>query len=116
MTGTLTAFFITETMQIMRSESEAHELVKSHLERTIPGGEVTVLNRNNSDNRLQLVTVLDDPVLAEKLVDAEPDSCLAVRLGRQYEQGGGAEPLLSCELCGRSAAEVICTPSPSSPA
>jgi diguanylate cyclase (GGDEF)-like protein len=101
-----------ETMQIMRSEGEAHELVKSHLERTIEGGEVTVLNRNNSDNRLYAATAVDGvPALAEKLVDAEPDSCLAVRLGRQYECGPEVEPLLHCELCGKSAAEIVCTPS-----
>ena len=100
-----------ETMQVMRTEGEAHELVKSHLERTIPGGEVTVLNRNNSDNRLHMATAISDPLLAEKLVDAEPDSCLAVRLGREYAQGASSDPLLSCELCGKSAAEVVCTPS-----
>ena len=101
-----------ETMQIMRSEAEAHDLVKNHLERVIDGGRVTVLNRNNSDNRLYAATaVAGDPLLDEKLVDAEPDSCLAVRLGRQYEQGVDADPLLSCELCGKSAAEVVCTPS-----
>jgi len=99
-------------MQIMRDEAEAHALVKSHLERSIGGAEVTVLNRNNSDNRLYAATPVDgDPALAERLVDAEPESCLAVRLGHAYEQGGGADPLLECELCGRSAAEVLCTPS-----
>ncbi len=100
-----------ETMQIMRSEDEAHELVKSHLERTT-GGEVMVLNRNNSDNRLYASTAVEgDPLLTEKLVDAEPDSCLAVRLGREYEQGAEATPLLACELCGKSAGEVLCAPS-----
>jgi diguanylate cyclase (GGDEF)-like protein len=73
---------------------------------------VTVLNRNNSDNRLYAATpVCDDAGLDEKLVDAEPDSCLSVRLGRQYEQGADVDPLLSCELCGKSAADVVCTPS-----
>jgi diguanylate cyclase (GGDEF)-like protein len=101
-----------ETMQVMRNEAEAHDLVKNHLERVIDGGRVTVLNRNNSDNRLYAATpVGDDRDLDEKLVDAEPDSCLSVRLGRQYEHGVDAYPLLSCELCGKSAAEVVCTPS-----
>ena len=101
-----------ETMQVMRNEAEAHDLVKNHLERVIDGGRVTVLNRNNSDNRLYAATpVGDDRELDEKLVDAEPDSCLSVRLGRQYEHGADTDPLLSCELCGKSAAEVVCTPS-----
>jgi diguanylate cyclase (GGDEF)-like protein len=99
-------------MQIMRDEAEAHELVKSHLQRTIDGVDVTVLNRNNSDNRLYAATAVDgDPALAERLIDAEPDSCLAVRLGAAHEQGGEIDPLLSCELCGRSSADVLCTPS-----
>jgi diguanylate cyclase (GGDEF)-like protein len=49
--------------------------------------------------------------LAERLVEAEPDSCLAVRLGHAYEQGRDVDPLLRCELCGTLAAEVVCTPS-----
>jgi len=99
-------------MQIMRDESEAHGLVKSHLERTIDDVDVTILNRNNSDNRLYAATAVDgDPALAEKLVDAEPESCLAVRLGDAHEQGASIDPLLSCELCGTSATDVLCTPS-----
>jgi diguanylate cyclase (GGDEF)-like protein len=101
-----------ETMQVMRDEPEAHMLVKQHLERSIDHSKVVVLNRNNSDNRLIASTECDDdPVLAEKLVDAEPESCLAVRLGREYEQGSESDPLLKCDLCGKAAAEVICTPS-----
>jgi diguanylate cyclase (GGDEF)-like protein len=99
-------------MQIMRDESEAHQLVKTHLERTIDGVDVTILNRNNSDNRLYPATsVENDAELAAKLVDAEPESCLAVRLGGPYEQGNDSDPLLACELCGKSALEVLCAPS-----
>ena len=101
-----------DAMQIMRDEAEAHQLVKEHLERTIDGVDVAILNRNNSDNRLYAATaVADAPELAERLVDAEPESCLAVRLGHAHEQGAGVDPLLSCELCGKSATEVLCTPS-----
>jgi diguanylate cyclase (GGDEF)-like protein len=99
-------------MQIMRDEGEAHTLVKTHLERTIEGVDVTVLNRNNSDNRLYAATPVEgDAALAERLVDAEPESCLAVRLGHAHEQGGDVDPLLSCDLCGKSAKDVLCTPS-----
>jgi diguanylate cyclase (GGDEF)-like protein len=99
-------------MQIMRDEAEAHTLVKTHLERTIDGADVTVLNRNNSDNRLYAATAVDgDPALAERLIDAEPESCMAVRLGHAHEQGGDVDPLLSCDLCGKSANDVLCTPS-----
>lgn len=101
-----------ETMQIMRTEEEAHALVRRHLERTIADSDVLVLIRNNSANRLVASTPIDhDADLAERLVDAEPDACLAVRLGREYEQGAATEPLLRCELCGASASEVACMPS-----
>lgn len=99
-------------MQVMRSEPEAHGLVKHHLEGMIAGAEAVVLNRNNSDSRLVAATAIpDDHALAERLDDAEPESCLAVRLGRVYEQGEAADPLLRCELCGAAAPEVLCTPS-----
>jgi len=100
-----------ETMQVMRDEPEAHTLVKEHLERSIPNSKVLVLNRNNSDNRLVASTDPDDRALAERLVDTEPESCLAVRLGRQYEQGGDVDPLLKCDVCGSTAPDVVCTPS-----
>jgi diguanylate cyclase (GGDEF)-like protein len=100
------------TMQVMRDEPEAHALVKDHLERAIDGSRVVVFNRNNSDNRLVASTELTaDPTLAAKLVDAEPESCLSVRLGREYEQGAAVDPLLKCDLCGATASEVVCTPS-----
>jgi len=101
-----------ETMQVMRDESEAHSLVQHHLERSIPGSEAVVLNRNNSANRLVAATAVDgDSPLGKRLADAEPESCLAVRLGRQYEDRSDLDPLLRCGLCGASAAEVVCTPS-----
>ena len=101
-----------QTMQIMRDEPEAHALVKHHLERNVAGVSVTVLNRNNSDDRLVATTPLkpDDP-LAERLTGASPESCLAVRLGRAYRERAEEAPLLSCELCGRTAAQVTCVPS-----
>lgn len=99
-----------ETMQVMRDEAEAHHLVKAHLERSIPGSDVTILERNNSDDRLYPATPADDR-LGERLLDATPESCLAVRLGDAYEDGPDHDPLLACELCGKTAAQVLCTPS-----
>jgi diguanylate cyclase (GGDEF)-like protein len=101
-----------ETMQIMRDEGEAHGLVKRHLERVIEGSEVIVLNRNNSDNRLTAATpVPDDSPLSARLVEAGPESCLAVRLGREFHRGSDDVPLLACDLCGMSAPEINCVPS-----
>ena len=98
-----------ETMQVMRHEMEAHRLVKTHLERTIPAAQVTVFNRNNSDNRIVAATPVDGD-LAGRLQEATPESCVAIRLGRAFQRGDGATPLLSCVLCA-SSREVACMPS-----
>jgi diguanylate cyclase (GGDEF)-like protein len=90
-----------ETLQVTESEVEAHALVKRHLERSLPGSEVVVLNRNNSQNRLEATTPLGEgSAFALRLVDSAPNSCLAVRLGRMHAQSTEHEPLLACGLCG----------------
>src|SRR2546423_9360564 len=68
-----------ETLQVMRSEQEAHALIEGHVERTTRASSATVLTRNNSADRLVASTDLaeDDP-LREQLDGAGPDSCLAV--------------------------------------
>ena len=45
-----------DTMQLSETEPEAHQLLKHHLERSIDGSQVTVLNRNNSADRLEAAT------------------------------------------------------------
>ena len=101
----------TEVMQITRDEAEAYELLKRHLERALPGSDVVVLNRNNSQDRLEPVTNLPaDAPMRHKLVAAEPDTCLAVRLGKTHENDDRHEPLLTCELCGDSP-NATCVPS-----
>lgn len=98
-------------MQVTRNESEAHGLLKRHLERVNAGSSVVVLNRNNSKNRLEATTPIEaESTLARKLVDSRPDSCVAVRLGRPYKAGGNYEPLLACELCVGSG-KATCVPS-----
>jgi diguanylate cyclase (GGDEF)-like protein len=101
----------TEVMQITRDESEAYHLLKLHLERSLPGSDVLVLNRNNSHDRLEPMTELPaDSTIAERLKGAEPDACLAVRLGKPHERGPDREPLLTCELCGKLPSST-CVPS-----
>ncbi len=101
-----------ETIQIMRDEREAHALVKHHLEREIDGATTTVLVRNNSDDRLVAATAVPaGSQLETGLVDANPESCLAIRLARPYQHGAATTPLLPCKLCGKSAAEITCIPS-----
>lgn len=101
----------TEIMQVTRDEDEAYGLLKHHLQRSLAGSEVFVLNRNNSDDRLELKTELPaGSPLRDKVKDAEPDSCLAIRLGKTQERGGDHNPLLTCELCGVTGETTTCVP------
>jgi diguanylate cyclase (GGDEF)-like protein len=100
-----------EDLQIMRSESEAHRLLREHVERQVRGSVVTVLTRNNSSDRLEASTGLgdDDPLLGP-LEGAVPDSCMAVRLARPHSRTEGGDPLLGCELCGKTPGGSLCQP------
>jgi diguanylate cyclase (GGDEF)-like protein len=102
----------TEIMQITRDENEAYGLLKRHLERTLEGSEVAVLNRNNSHDRLELTT--DPPPespLVEVLKEAEPHSCLAIRLGKPHERHGDRQALLDCAVCAMVSGMSTCVPS-----
>jgi diguanylate cyclase (GGDEF)-like protein len=101
----------TDVIQVVRSEPEAHGLLKRHLELSLPTATATVLNRNNSDNRLEATTAVPPhSALADGLVGAEPGSCLAVRLARRHRGRDGEERLLTCGLCGATAANAACEP------
>ncbi|HEY2161224.1 MAG TPA: diguanylate cyclase [Solirubrobacteraceae bacterium] len=98
-------------MQLTESEEEAQELLRRHLERTVPESKVVVLSRNNSDDRLEAATALEhDPVLAERLIEAKPRSCLAVRFATSQEQGADLDPLVRCEVCGQRPEPSTCEP------
>jgi diguanylate cyclase (GGDEF)-like protein len=100
-----------EALQVTSGEEEAHLLLKRHLERSIPQATATVLSRNNSANRLQPTTPLpDSPELVERLRNAQPRSCLAVRLGRAHESQDGDDTLLPCAVCGHTDGCVRCQP------
>jgi diguanylate cyclase (GGDEF)-like protein len=103
---------LVEALHVARTESEANELLRRHLERTIPGSSVVVLHRSDDGTRLQPVTrVPRGTVLVDKLSDAEPEACVAVRVGRTYERSPGASPeLLSCELCDVTGVRSTCRP------
>ena len=99
-----------ETLQVTENEAEAHALVKRHLERSLTA-DIVVLNRNNSQNRLEAATPVDPSrALGRKLIESSPNSCLAVRLARTHEQAEGAEPLLACSLCADEK-RTTCVPS-----
>lgn len=102
----------TEIMQVTRDETEAYFLLKRHLERSLDGSDVLVLNRNNSHDRLEPMTGLPEgSELGASLTSAEPESCLAVRLGKTHARVPDHEPLLTCELCGGLDKSSTCVPS-----
>ncbi|MCU1691242.1 MAG: multi-sensor hybrid histidine kinase, partial [Frankiales bacterium] len=102
---------LSEALQSAGDQVEAHQLLRGHLQRTIPDSVVHILNRNNSADRLEASTALaDDSPLAEALVTAEPRSCIAVRLSRPFERSAASPEVLECELCGKLPGETSCRP------
>jgi diguanylate cyclase (GGDEF)-like protein len=100
-----------DAMQVTESEDEAHLLLKRHLERSVPESFVVVLNRNNSDDRLEARTpVPADSGLTDALQGATPRSCLAVRFGRRHEQSDETDPLIPCQICGKTSGTTTCSP------
>jgi diguanylate cyclase (GGDEF)-like protein len=91
----------TATLQVMRDEREAQQLVRRHLERSIEDSTVVMMNHHSSANRLEAATgVDDDGPLAQRLLDANPEACLAARLAHEHQEDGTLHSLISCELCG----------------
>lgn len=101
-----------EAMQVARSEEEAYTVLSRHIARVAGADHVTVLNRNNSADRLEPATPVQvGSAAAQALEGAAPDSCLAVRLARTHHVAPSAEPLMSCDVCGMSTAQTTCVPS-----
>ncbi len=101
----------TDSLQMMEDEREAHDLLRRHLERSIPTSTVTVFNRNNSADRLEAVTpVAADSPLRGALIGAGPRDCLAVRAAKSHTEAPGRESLLGCKLCSASEGRSTCTP------
>jgi diguanylate cyclase (GGDEF)-like protein len=102
-----------EVVQVSETESEARELIRRRIETSLAGAAVTVLNRNNSANRLEAMTALPEgSPLNEALQGARPRSCLAIRLGRAREEGEErvARSAVRCEVCGSLEGRSVCEP------
>jgi diguanylate cyclase (GGDEF)-like protein len=100
-----------QMMQVAATEDEAYDLLSRQLDRAVGGGRTVVLNRNNSADRLEPASTLPpDSHLEERLIAAEPRSCLAVRFGRMHREGPGNDPLMSCEVCGKTGSYSVCEP------
>lgn len=100
-----------EGMVAARNEREADTLLKRHLERVIPDSEVTVIATESERDGLRLMTQsLEGSVLQLRIVDAQREDCMALRLGRPHGDGPAVERLLRCELCGAQGTETYCVP------
>jgi diguanylate cyclase (GGDEF)-like protein len=101
-----------QAMLVAADEREARELLKSHLERSIEGSAVAVLDRDASEDRLEVTAEPDEASpLSGRAGVLKPTDCLAIRLGRAHEQADGSKPLLSCQICEGEAAITTCVPS-----
>lgn len=99
-----------DALQATEQEHDAHQLLQRHLERTICATTVTILNRNNSADRLQAMTPVEaGSPLAAGLESAKPRSCLAVRMAREHATTD-QEGLLPCPLCSHCDGLTTCVP------
>ena len=100
-----------DTLQLADSEDEAHLLLQRRLLRIVPDSFVTILNRNNSADRLEPKTdVPHESELAARLDQAVPRSCLAIRSARAHEEDPGRPALLGCEVCQPCGGFSTCAP------
>jgi diguanylate cyclase (GGDEF)-like protein len=101
-----------ELLQASESERESRGLLIRHVERMIGGtGAAAVLNRNNSDDRLELTGGAVGSALEHaKTEQMRPRSCLAVRLSHAYDHDPGTEGLQQCEICGAVEGATTCEP------
>ncbi|HEX3831527.1 MAG TPA: diguanylate cyclase [Solirubrobacteraceae bacterium] len=102
-----------ELLQVSASQSESQKLLIRHIERIVPGSAAAVLDRKETDDRLEAVVGGDvpaGPLQGVQIAHLRRRACMAVRLSRTYERRPGADPLLECEVCGRLAGEVACEP------
>jgi len=101
-----------EVLGVARSETECYDVLRRHLERSLPGASAVVLNRNNSADRLEARTPLPTTSqLAGRLSGASPDACLSIRTGKSHAEHAGGDRLLNCELCGGIGPNATCVPS-----
>ena len=100
-----------DTLQLAGDEGETHHLLQRHLQRVVTGSSATVLNRNNSADRLEAVTDLPDgsPLLGG-LAHATPRSCLAVRSGRSHDEDDRRPALMGCPVCTGCPGATTCAP------
>ena len=100
-----------ELLQASESEQESRDLLIRHVEKLIPRAGAAVLNRNNSDDRLEItVGSRESPLQQANTEQMRPRSCMAVRLSRSYDHRPGDQGLKQCEICGEIKGMATCEP------
>jgi diguanylate cyclase (GGDEF)-like protein len=100
-----------ELLQASDSEGESRDLLIRHIEKLVPGSEAAILNRNNSDDRLEITINAGDSRLDHvDISQMRPRSCLAVRLSRTHNDDPRHPGLLRCEICGATEGSSTCEP------
>jgi diguanylate cyclase (GGDEF)-like protein len=100
-----------DALQVSRTEREAFDVLKRHLEGWLTRARAVVMIRNASHNRLEAATTVDaTPILAKQLENAAPENCLAVRLAKPFARQPGDDGLLVCEICGQLPEASTCVP------
>jgi diguanylate cyclase (GGDEF)-like protein len=100
-----------ELLQASESEQESRDLLIRHVEKVITGAGAAVLNRNNSDDRLEItLSGRDSPLQNANTEQMRPRSCMAVRLSHSHDREPGARGLQRCEICGGVEGTTTCEP------
>jgi diguanylate cyclase (GGDEF)-like protein len=100
-----------DTLQLAETEDEAHQLLQRRLMRVVPDSFVTVLNRNNSADRLEPMTAVPSASgLTDRLEHATPRACLAIRSARPHDEDPRRPGLLGCAMCQPCGGFSTCTP------
>jgi diguanylate cyclase (GGDEF)-like protein len=100
-----------ELLQASESEQESRGLLIRHVEKLISNGGAAVLNRNNSDDRLEITRGMrDSPLLEANTEQMLPRSCMAVRLSHSYGHSPGDQALQQCGICGKIEGTTTCEP------
>jgi diguanylate cyclase (GGDEF)-like protein len=102
-----------ELLDASESEGESRLLLIRHVERLIPQAGAIVLNRNASDDQLEITRGInaDESQLPISSVETlRPRSCMAIRFSRSYDRQPGDDGLSRCEICGELPVASACEP------
>jgi diguanylate cyclase (GGDEF)-like protein len=102
-----------ELLHASEFEGESRLLLIRHVERLVPQAGAIVLNRNASDDQLEVTRGINADESRLPIADVEtlrPRSCMAVRFSRSYDRHPGDDGLSSCDICGALPVASACEP------